>query len=118
MRNLIICLFFVFSTTVFACESPHSSIRDLEKLVAKVEKNYKSYSEKDWEKIEKQFSEIKNKIEEYEFSQEELERIGYLKGRMAGYMAKIKIKKLGEGVKEATKVFESSVEGFIEVLRE
>lgn len=91
---------------------------DLENLVEAIEENHTSYTEKDWEDAVAEFERIEDLLDDREYSDEERQEIGRLKGRIAGYMTKAVIQTLKSDLDRVGKELEGGVEEFLKVLVE
>ena len=118
MKRLLLLFATIFaSATLFAC-TPKNPIEKLTKLADKVEKNHKSYTDEDWEKINQEYAILKAEFEEQENSKEELKEFARQKGRINGYMTKKTLKKFGKKVENLANELEGSIEGFFETIVE
>lgn len=116
MKRLLLLFATIFaSTALFAC-TPKSPVEKLTKLADKVEKNHKSYTDEDWEKINQEYAILKAKFEEKERSKEELKEFARQKGRIKGYMTKKTLNKLGKKVEDLANELEGGIEGFFEAI--
>lgn len=118
MKSIIIGIVALASTMLCVCEGPQTPVKDLEKLVNKVEKNHKEYTDEDWKKVAEEYAVLKEEFYKHEYSNEELKEIGRLKGRLKGYFAKKEAKKLGKSLEEIANEIGGSIEGFLNVLTE
>lgn len=113
----IFCLwvFVVFSSLMVVFASAEDRcIRSLQGLYEEIEQNYESYTEEDWDKVKAKYEKINKKMEDCEFTDEQLREIGKLKGKCSAYMSKDLFNKVGKGLIEIGGV----VEGFMEELRQ
>lgn len=100
-----------------SCGTPQASvINDLETLVSDVEENHAEYTVEDWERVTVSYSEIEEELLQHEYTDEELKKIGRLKGRYIGYLTKYTVEGLKQGVHDIMKELEGGIEGFMEVL--
>ncbi len=110
MKKLLFIITFLFtSAAIFA-----GPIEKLTKLADKVEKNHKSYTDEDWEKIAKEYAKIKAEFEEDEYTSEELKEFGRQKGRIKGYMTKKTLNKWGKKMGDFANELGGGIEGFFE----
>lgn len=115
-KILFICLVFGLMFSFTACNSSQSAINDLETLLHEIETNYQSYTDEDWENMSISYSTIEEELAKYEYTDEELKKIGRLKGKCMGYLTKRSLKDLKKQIKDLTKEFEGGIEGFLEVM--
>lgn len=117
MKNLIpICLCVVIMIGLISCNKAESAISDLEDLTEKVEANYKSYTQEDWENFAASYSAIEEELSKYEYSDEQLKKIGNLKGKCMGYMTKQTLDDFEKQLNDLPKQIEGAIEGFMDVL--
>lgn len=107
-------LFFCVMFFLLSCNQEEKQIQKMEKLVQKVEKNPESLTAEDWEKLEQEYEEITTKMQNYTYTEEDLERIGYLQGRFAAEATKIAFKELMKGAQEVSTQVQSGIKGFID----
>ena len=118
MRAIIYLGFICFSIAIFfSCSGFSQKTRDvnrLEKTVKETEKNYKSYSEEEWSKIDHEIDSLSLKInsDKEGFTQEQLEKANNLIGK---YQA-LKIKSGLNSLKGTLKNWGQQVEGAIKEL--
>ena len=84
----------------------------LEDLVKDIRIHHQEYTTADWKQAYAEFEEISAEMENYQYTEEEMEKIGRLEGECAGYFMKSTVKSLG-GIENEIKGF---VEGFKESL--
>ena len=113
MKKLLFIITFLFtSAAIFA-----GPIEKLTKLADKVEKNHKSYTDEDWEKVAKEYSKLKAEFEKKECtSSEELKEFGRQKGRIKGYMTKNTLNKWGKKMGDFANELGGGIEGFFEAI--
>lgn len=87
-KSLIICILFIAALCMQSCTTRRTAINDLESLVKKVEKNGENYTLADWDNVIKKCASIENEMQKYEYTKEENEEIGTLKGRLAAIVTK------------------------------
>ena len=116
MKRLLLLFATIFaSATLFAC-TPRNPIEKLTKLADKVEKNHKSYTNEDWDKVAQEYAKLKAEFEEQERTKEELKEFARQKGRIKGYMTKKTLNKLGKKVEDLANELEGGIEGFFEAI--
>lgn len=110
MKKLLFIITFLFtSAAIFA-----GPIEKLTKLADKVEKNHKSYTDEDWEKVAREYAKLKAEFEEDEYTSEELKEFGRQKGRIKGYMTKKTLNKWGKKMGDFANELGGGIEGFFE----
>lgn len=116
MRKILIVI--IMLLCVVSCDSPQNAIRELESLLSEIEANYQYYSDEDWDYITMRYDEIEEKISTYQFTDEELKKIGHMKGKCIGYMTKQSINDLEEEIRIFSKELEGGIEGFLEIFND
>lgn len=102
-----------------ACGSSESRISDLKDFVEEVSKDGEKYSEEQWEKANKKFSELLEKVESYDdLSTEELTEVAKLQGVYAAQAFKSQGKKFKDSLKEIGAAMDGFLEGLDEGLDE
>ena len=81
MKKLVI--FCAVMLCLMACNSAQTKKDSLKDLVENVEKNSDKFTEADWELTSAKYESIVNAMEEYNYSDEDLQEIGRLKARYA-----------------------------------
>jgi DNA-nicking Smr family endonuclease len=114
MKKISNVLFLGLVMFITSCDgiSPSSrNVKKLEKIVEKVDKNYKKYTEKDWEQTDAKIEQISNDIEQNpeDYSPETMEKINNMIGK---YQA-LKLKKGLNSIQDALKNFGQQMEGAI-----
>ena len=116
MKKIItICLGLILMLGMNSCETPRSAVRELESFLYELENNYLSYTEEDWEIAADTYFAIEEKLDLYDYTDEELKEIGRLKGRCIGMMAKRVTIDYKKKFDDATKEIEGAIEGFLNV---
>ena len=87
-RHLIPFMLIACTLLLASCSSQRAAINDLASLVEKVEKNGENYTLADWDNVIQKCARIENELQKHEYSKEENEEIGTLKGRLAAIVAK------------------------------
>ena len=120
MKKLhLVYIFFVMTILGFtSCDSAQSAINDLEDLSIEIETNHQSYTEEDWNDIALSYSAIEEELTKYEYTDEDLKKIGKLKGKCLGYMTKQTIKDAEKELRDYAKEIEGGIESFFETLSE
>ena len=116
MKKIFLLITFFTSATLFACNTPQETIKDLKKLADKVEKNHKSYTEEDWAEVAEKYAELEKEFKEQEYTKDELKEFGRQKGRIKGYMTKKTLNKWGKGLENFANELGGGIEGFFEAI--
>ena len=90
-----------------SCSSKQVPINDLEDLAIELKENSEVYSQSDWEKVAVRFSEIEEQMQQYEYTDEELKKIGKLKAQCFKAIAKSSAK----NIKKQMHNFQTQLEG-------
>jgi hypothetical protein len=114
MKKMINVFFLGLALLVSSCDGISASSRNVKKLeniVEKVDKNYKKYSDKDWEQTDIKIEQISNEIERNpeDYTPQTMEKINNLIGK---YQA-LKLKKGLNSIENALKNFGQQMEGAI-----
>jgi hypothetical protein len=114
MKKMIKVFFLGLVLLVSSCDGISASSRNVKKLeniVEKVDKNYKKYSDKDWEQTDIKIEQISNEIERNpeDYTPQTMEKINNLIGK---YQA-LKLKKGLNSIENALKNFGQQMEGAI-----
>lgn len=115
--------FFLFSVMALAvslfasCQSEkEAAYSKLQNLYEEVSANSDSYTAQDWEKFLNEFQTVDSLLSVNEYTDEELQEIGRLKGKCASYAVKagaeVAGKKFKEAIKEAAGILDGFLEGF------
>ncbi len=110
MKKIFILLLMV--TSLVACNPSQQAYNELESFTEYLENYSASFTDKDWEIAELEYSEIIEKIEANVYTDEQLVQIGKLKGRCAVQIAKYSINNAGKALNGIL----LETEGFIESL--
>lgn len=112
MKNCIkICLAFTIALFAVSCvNDAEKSINELEKLVEKVEKNYKTYTEDDWENVFEDLDELTEKYVDVRYSEKQMQKIQNLNSKMAEYCIENLVTDYG-------KIFSGAMKGFVNGLQ-
>jgi predicted small secreted protein len=116
MKKLLFLVVFFTSTTLFACDTPKETIKDLKKLADKIEKNYKEYTDEDWEEVAEEYAKLAKEFKEQEYTKEELKEFGRQKGRIKGFMTKKTLNKWSENIENFANELGGGIEGFFEAI--
>ena len=76
-----------------AVNTKEKCIKKLEKLTKEVKKESATFTEEDWDAVLEQYTAINEELKTYELDETELRKVGKLKGRLLGMVAKKDIAK-------------------------
>lgn len=86
----------------------------LESLTEKVEKNGDSFTKQDWAEVSQEYDEICAKMNECEYTQEQMQEIGRLKGRFYAACTKKAINNAGGLLNGLMNTVGGAIDGFME----
>jgi len=111
MANVFFLGLVLFVTSCDGISASSQNVKKLENIVEKVDKNYKKYTDKDWEQTDAKIEQISNDIEQHpeDYSPETMEKINNMIGK---YQA-LKLKKGLNSIQDALKNFGQQMEGAI-----
>ncbi|OYP69020.1 hypothetical protein CIK98_01285 [Prevotella sp. P2-180] len=95
-----------------SCDKQKAAIDDLVDFSEELTENSSEYSKEEWEKAIAEYQKIVDKIDQYEYSDEELKKIGKYKTRCLKYLTKSTIKQVSDHVHKVTKQLEGALEEF------
>ncbi|WP_071148068.1 DUF6565 domain-containing protein [Bacteroides ndongoniae] len=94
-----------------SCQSKQGRIDDLKNFVEEISEDGKDYSADQWEKANKKFSELLEKINSYDdLTEEELEEVAKLQGQYAATV----FKNCGKAIMEQMEKAGAALGGFLE----
>jgi hypothetical protein len=108
-KRLLLLLFLFTSVTLYA-----GPIEKLKKLADKIEKNYKTFTDEDWDNAAEKYAKLEMEFREKERTNEELKEFGRQKGRIKGYMTKKRLDNWSKKVEKYTSELGGGIEGFLE----
>ena len=100
----------IMATIISSCSPKQDPINDLEDLATELKENFENFSKEDWENAQNEFVEIENKLNEYEYTDEELKKIGKLKAKCGITFARGAAKMLNDEMHNMKKQFEGAAE--------
>ncbi len=111
MANVFFLGLVLFVTSCDGISASSRNVKKLENIVEKADKNYKKYTDKDWEQTDAKIEQISNDIEQHpeDYSPETMEKINNMIGK---YQA-LKLKKGLNSIQDALKNFGQQMEGAI-----
>ena len=104
---LVMTCFLLF---VGCIDKTASALNDLESFTEELSANYKNYTQEEWNIAESQYDMICEELDNYDYTDEELVKIGKMKGRCTAIFAA----KVVHDVKGAIHRFGKEAEGFLE----
>lgn len=94
-----------------SCQSKQERIDDLKNFVEEISEDGKDYTADQWEKANKKFSELLEKINSYDdLTEEELEEVAKLQGQYAATV----FKNSGKAIMEQMEKAGAALDGFLE----
>ena len=112
IKENVVLLFLILSCS---CNSSQSVLEDLDELVKDMEENYTEYTVEEWENCIENYTKIEEALLQYEYSDEDLKKIGKLKGKYVGYLTKYTIQGVKRQIEDISKEMEGGIEGLMEV---
>lgn len=110
----------VLTFTVSSCakwQAKHQ-IHSLESLTEKVEKKGDSFTKQDWAEVSEEYDEICAKINQCDYTDEQLQEIGRLKGRYYAACTKHAFNAAGGLLNSFLQQAEGAIDGFMEGISE
>lgn len=101
---LIVLIFFCF----YSCKDKETPIGELEEISIDLKNNSNTYNEEDWLTVTERLNNVEN----------ELEKIGYLKGVCAAYLFKQNLKTTSRQIHDAIIMLKGSLNGVFETVKE
>lgn len=116
-KYIVLALWAFVALGLGSCQSKSSRIDNLKDFVEEISEDGKDYTTEQWEKANKKFSELLEKINSYDdLSQEELEEVARLQGQYAATVFKNSGKAIMEQMEKAGTVLDGFLEGMGEEL--
>lgn len=108
-QNVKLVAMLLLSLCLFSCSvGKQASIDQLEKLTEDIRLHHQEYSTADWKEAYARYEQIAADMENYQYTNEEAEKIGQLEGECVGYFIKSAVNSF-DGIK-------SEIKGFVESL--
>jgi len=108
-----VLLYIALSLILLSCTTnPKDPIAKLEDLVKDIRIHHQQYTAVDWKQAFAEYENISVEMENYQYTEEEMEKVGRLEGECVGYFMKGAVRSLG-GIENEIKGF---VDGFKESL--
>lgn len=110
-RSIFLKVFFAMllllcSLTVSCSVGKQEPVDQLEELTENIRQHHEEFSMADWKEAYARYERIAAEMENYQYTEEECEKIGRLEGECVGYFMKSAINSLG-GI-------ESEIKGFVD----
>ena len=98
----------IFCSLSYSCSSfgKQDPLHQLEDLTEDIRLHHLEYTTADWKKAYARYEQIAAEMENYQYTEEEAEKVGRLEGECVGYFMKSAINSLG-GI-------ESEIKGFVD----
>ena len=97
----------LFSLYMLSCSlGKQDPLQQFEELTEDIRLHHQEYTTADWKKAYARYEQIAAEMENYQYTEEEAEKIGRLEGECVGYFMKSAINSLG-GI-------ESEIKGFVD----
>lgn len=110
-KYLLLALFAIGIMGFQSCQSKQGRIDDLKNFVEEISEDGKDYTADQWEKANKKFSELLEKINSYDdLTEEELEEVAKLQGQYAATV----FKNSGKAIMEQMEKAGAALGGFLE----
>lgn len=125
MKNLVVLICgLILCITLLSCHSKQTPITRLSDIVEDLQQNASEYSEEDWQYFAEEFESIEAEIEQYryDYTAEELNEIGRLKGICIAQLTKYSLNALknefDNSVNELNGLVEGLKQGFEDIKME
>lgn len=110
MKTIVI-LFMLISCFLFSsCDKKQAAIDSLEDFSEELKENSYDYSVEEWEDAIEQYQQIVEKLEQYDYSDEDLKNIGKYKTRCLKIIVNNTILHVSDKIHSATKQLEGALE--------
>ena len=117
MRKLSLFTITIMLIIASCSDKKTDVLNDFEAFTEELVSNYKDYTQDDWDVAQNQFGQINEELEQYDYSDEELNRIGELKGQCFAVFAKHTASNLKNTIQRVGKEVEGFLDGFTEGLK-
>ncbi|MCR5312369.1 MAG: hypothetical protein K6E54_01735 [Bacteroidaceae bacterium] len=88
MKVKVLFTILVAGLCLASCSTKSSAVSDLRSLSNDIQENGSTYTVEEWKAVKNKFEKVSEKINKYEYTAEEYEEIGELKGKCVAYFAK------------------------------
>lgn len=110
-------MIFAAAMCLMSCvSSKQSAINDMRALTEEIGENAMTYNFRDWQKKQRQFHKIDQKLEKYTYTDEEQHEINEMKGECLGYFAKGVLGKASNKITETANQLQDIIDGIQKVL--
>ena len=116
MKKFLFTLVCAFVVLCACTPQKEKNMQKLESLAAEVKANAAQYTDEDWMKFLREYQVTDSLIALEEYTEEEFQRIGQLKGQCAGYLVKAKAIQVKQGIGNAIKEVSGAAKGFMDAL--
>ena len=90
-----VILLMIFCMSIISCYvGKQGPLSQLEELTEDIRQHHEDYSTADWKEAYARYEQIASEMENYQYTQEEAEKIGKLEGECVGYFMKSAIMSL------------------------
>ncbi len=112
-RHIVLCIFIILC--IVSCGGSSDPISRMEALANELEDNSINYTIDDWELAAEEYEQIVAEAEEWQLSDEELNQLAKLEGKCYAYLVKGATKMAEDEIDKQAELFNSALEGFLEV---
>lgn len=107
-----VTLLLVAMLALTSCKSSkQAAMNDLQELTSEIKVNATEYDFKEWRKVKNRYIKIEKKLAKHEYTAEENEEIGKMKGECLGYFAKGVLTRSSDKVMDAINQIQGLVDG-------
>ena len=121
MKRLFLSLMVIVSLSIFfiSCiDEKKTTINDLEALTESLSSESADYTQEDWDIAENQYDLICEQLDQYDFTDAELKKIGRLKGKCTAILAKKTASDVVKSIHRMGKEAEGFIDGFADGLNQ
>lgn len=119
MKRLFLPLMVIVTLTmslISCADEKKTTINDLEALTESLTTESAEYTQEDWDIAENQFDVICEQLDQYDFTDAELKKIGKLKGKCTAIFAKKTASDVARSIHRLGKEAEGFIQGFADGL--
>ncbi len=114
-----ISLILVISCFMLSCANrAERAINELESIVERVEENYMTYTEKDWEDLFEEVDELTEKYSDVRYTQAQWKKIQKLNSKLSGYCVEQVVTSFGTLFSGAMEGFVNGMQNFVDELED
>ncbi|MCR5070206.1 MAG: hypothetical protein K6A78_10525 [Prevotella sp.] len=111
MKKLLFCAMLAIAGIGFtSCDQKQSAIDDLRTFAEDLQQNSDQFDEKAWDEATDEYQKLVDRLEKYEYTDEERKEIGRLKARCYKEMGKAAVQQVEKELKNAAKEIEGALE--------